>query len=149
MEYSVKRISEDELMHHGIKGQKWGVRRFENEDGSLTPEGKIRYNVAEKNANKYKSAGNRVAKTVAGTVIGSKVMIGAQAAQWLLSGVTPTSAMVSSLLPMLGAVGAIGGLAVTGIVQGVHAAKVRKGMNFLNKYENAHLKTIQKENGGQ
>lgn len=31
------------LMHHGIKGQKWGVRRFQNEDGSLTAEGKKRY----------------------------------------------------------------------------------------------------------
>ncbi len=33
----------DSLMHHGIKGQKWGVRRFQNPDGSLTPEGKRRY----------------------------------------------------------------------------------------------------------
>ena len=32
-----------ELYHHGIKGQKWGVRRFQNEDGSLTPAGKKRY----------------------------------------------------------------------------------------------------------
>jgi len=31
------------LAHHGIKGQKWGVRRFQNEDGSLTPAGKERY----------------------------------------------------------------------------------------------------------
>lgn len=31
------------LYHHGIKGQKWGVRRFQNEDGSLTEEGKKRY----------------------------------------------------------------------------------------------------------
>lgn len=30
------------LMHHGIKGQKWGVRRFQNEDGSYTTEGKER-----------------------------------------------------------------------------------------------------------
>lgn len=29
-------------MHHGIKGQKWGVRRFQNKDGSLTPAGKKR-----------------------------------------------------------------------------------------------------------
>lgn len=28
------------LAHHGIKGQKWGVRRFQNEDGTLTEEGK-------------------------------------------------------------------------------------------------------------
>ena len=30
----------DELYHHGIKGQKWGVRRFQKKDGTLTPEGK-------------------------------------------------------------------------------------------------------------
>ena len=31
-----------ELNHHGILGQKWGVRRFQNEDGSYTAEGKRR-----------------------------------------------------------------------------------------------------------
>lgn len=30
------------LSHYGIKGQKWGVRRYQNKDGSLTHEGKIR-----------------------------------------------------------------------------------------------------------
>lgn len=36
-------MTDNELKHYGILGQKWGVRRFENEDGTLTPEGKIRY----------------------------------------------------------------------------------------------------------
>lgn len=31
------------LIHYGIQGQKWGVRRFQNEDGTLTPEGIERY----------------------------------------------------------------------------------------------------------
>lgn len=35
-------VSTDELYHHGIKGQKWGVRRYQNEDGTLTELGKKR-----------------------------------------------------------------------------------------------------------
>lgn len=34
---------ENELYHHGIKGQRWGVRRYQNEDGSLKPAGEGRY----------------------------------------------------------------------------------------------------------
>lgn len=41
MAYYYKRT--DELYHHGILGQKWGIRRFQNKDGSLTPAGKERY----------------------------------------------------------------------------------------------------------
>lgn len=33
----------NELYHHGIKGQKWGVRRYQYADGSLTPAGEKRY----------------------------------------------------------------------------------------------------------
>ena len=32
-----------ELYHHGVKGQRWGIRRYQNKDGSLTPYGKKRY----------------------------------------------------------------------------------------------------------
>lgn len=37
----------DELYHHGIKGQKWGVRRYQNADGSLTAAGQKRYDISE------------------------------------------------------------------------------------------------------
>lgn len=42
---------ESELMHHGVKGMKWGVRRYENPNGSLTAEGKKHV----KNYRKYNS----------------------------------------------------------------------------------------------
>ena len=35
--------SDEELAHHGILGQKWGVRRYQNPDGSLTEKGKKHY----------------------------------------------------------------------------------------------------------
>lgn len=43
----------DYLAHHGIRGQKWGVRRFENADGSLTAAGKARYGSGADKVEKY------------------------------------------------------------------------------------------------
>ena len=43
-EFIVTRESDtDELTHFGIKGQRWGIRRYQNKDGSLTKAGKKHY----------------------------------------------------------------------------------------------------------
>lgn len=47
-------MDKNELYHWGVKGMKWGVRRYQNKDGTLTAEGKNRYDrdVRENNAKK-------------------------------------------------------------------------------------------------
>ncbi len=70
------------LAHHGIKGQKWGIRRFQNPDGSLTKEGRIRYANLSGSARIRYHIGN--AKSTASKAydkakaVGSKVASGAK-----------------------------------------------------------------------
>lgn len=51
----------NELRHFGIKGMKWGVRRYQNKDGSLTTAGQKRYE-RDQRENAGKKKGNRVAQ---------------------------------------------------------------------------------------
>ena len=50
---------ENELYHWGVKGMKWGVRRYQNKDGSLTDAGQKRYD-RDKRENAGKKKGDKV-----------------------------------------------------------------------------------------
>lgn len=50
-------ISQDELYHYGILGMKWGVRRYQNKDGTLTPAGKKR--LSKEASNYYKKEADK------------------------------------------------------------------------------------------
>lgn len=62
----------DHLEHHGIKGQKWGVRRFQNKDGTYTSAGKERYgsgNSVTKSGEAFvQSIGSSKASDLAGSI---------------------------------------------------------------------------------
>lgn len=61
------------LQHYGIKGQKWGVRRYQNADGSLTSDGKKRYGGGDGSSSKTSEADaqkkERAKKIVAGVAV--------------------------------------------------------------------------------
>lgn len=55
-------LYESYLAHHGVKGQKWGVRRYQNDDGTLTAEGKARYDSLSDREKKNYNTFNEMAK---------------------------------------------------------------------------------------
>lgn len=69
-------MQESYLVHHGVKGQKWGVRRYLNEDGSLTKAGKKRYSGKHGTANYIRDTNPNMQKRQKARRIGQGIIIG-------------------------------------------------------------------------
>ena len=64
------------VMHFGILGMKWGVRRYQNPDGSLTPAGRKRYGTAENMDNERKYVKRKVRNMAIGSATGALTGLG-------------------------------------------------------------------------
>lgn len=91
------------LAHHGIKGMKWGVRRFQKKDGSLTPAGKIRYAVESTKVVKYNRDGSKTvpAGFVFNRVGGAAMDVNPSGALYVSYGKADAARYIKSLGPTL------------------------------------------------
>ena len=104
----------DELYHYGTKGQKWGVRRYQNEDGSLTLAGKARYGkpMTKKEHQKYADQSRDTAissiKKYVGAAIGNGFLLGA-------TSIGSNALAYAGAAAAAGAMSVVGGVAVIGL----------------------------------
>ena len=110
----------NELYHYGVKGQKWGIRRYQNPNGTLTEEGKIRYGVDPKTG-KLSDEGKKLLRQDIDdqrkrkvNILGS-LGIGAATASAVATGIALAEGMMSTKL----AISTISSAAVTAGVSAV------------------------------
>ena len=87
---------DQELYHHGVKGMKWGIRRYQNKDGTLTSKGKKRYEKSNDNSNdedEIKNNKSRKILTKRNIAIGATVVgasLAAMGAMYVYKKTNPT-----------------------------------------------------------
>lgn len=124
------------LMHHGVKGQKWGVRKYQNSDGSLTPEGRKRYGLDGKkllrSTENVREAGRRSAKASAKASF--KGNLKRSAGYTALGTALAVASLGSVSISMLPAVGIVAGTAFVSDMATHTAIGALFGRHYGRKY---------------
>lgn len=93
----------NELYHHGVKGQKWGVRRYQNKDGSLTNAGKKRASInqskpkVEIDTDKCIKIDSSVCAGILASGFGAKAVFGITGSTTAASILAPTIGVIAGM----------------------------------------------------
>ncbi len=142
------------LAHHGILGQKWGIRRYQNEDGSLTDEGYRHYGYG-KHGKLPGMAENTKQRIKQGSKVGSAAgaLVGASALALRIGRIASVSAATGGALslaplPVLVTVGSavVGSYTASGYLHGalyggiVGAIETKKGQKYIESQKANDIK---------
>ena len=145
----------DELYHHGIKGQKWGIRRYQNEDGTLTTEGKARYGETreERKQAKFELSANRgeqmIAKgrTKAGALLrGVGRQLALEGASYVSNFALASLSFTALMNPAVAPIVAAGSVFVSGSKLGLTVANAVKSVKDYRDIARAEGKTYLEKN---
>lgn len=133
----------DSLYHHGIKGQQWGIRRYQNSDGSLTEEGRRRYGrnggIMSINTKERLKQGAKIgAKVGAGVgALGTALSVGSLAAAGVAVPPAAIAAIGGTYLASYATTGALRG-ALYGTAYG--AIETHQAREFMRNENNLNVK---------
>lgn len=141
------------LMHHGIKGMKWGIRRYQNPDGSLTDEGKRRYHMSDEDAyREYRAekkkidrqTGNRAVIGNIGSLAGGWASIAALTA----AGITGPGLLAAPAIAVGGGIAStiisskIGDKKISTLKKSYNAERIDKVDKIINNFSEKRVNAI-------
>ena len=141
------------LSHHGIKGMRWGIRRFQNPDGSLTDEGKRRYHMSDEDAyREYRAekkkidrqTGNRATVAGAGSLFGGVTTLASLGA----AGITGPGVLAVPAIAMGGLIASavisskIGDKKISNLKKSYNAERIDKVDKIINNFSEKRVNTI-------